>query len=233
MSYCVNCGVELAPSEKGCPLCGVEVLNPAAPWAEPRKRPYPSSLERVLAGVDRRYGVSLASMLMLIPILVTMLINILVESKITWSLYVVGGLVCLFVIVLMPLAYTKSRPFLAIGLDYIAVSGYIFMICLLTKSDWFLLFALPLTTAVCLAAAGAAFLFTKTRLAPLSKYAYLIVIIGLLTLAIEAVIGMYLSLKWPGWSLLVLLPCIIIAGIMLYIESHKKLKDQIKRRLYY
>ena len=28
MSYCVNCGVELAPSEKNCPLCGTPVINP-------------------------------------------------------------------------------------------------------------------------------------------------------------------------------------------------------------
>ena len=28
MSYCVHCGVELAPSERDCPLCGTAVLNP-------------------------------------------------------------------------------------------------------------------------------------------------------------------------------------------------------------
>ena len=39
MSYCVNCGVELAPSEKRCPLCGVEVVNPAKPWTEPEALP--------------------------------------------------------------------------------------------------------------------------------------------------------------------------------------------------
>ena len=31
MSYCVNCGVELEKSEKRCPLCGVEGINPAQP----------------------------------------------------------------------------------------------------------------------------------------------------------------------------------------------------------
>ena len=28
MSYCVNCGVELEPSLKKCPLCNTPVINP-------------------------------------------------------------------------------------------------------------------------------------------------------------------------------------------------------------
>ena len=28
MSYCVNCGVELDPSLKKCPLCNTPVINP-------------------------------------------------------------------------------------------------------------------------------------------------------------------------------------------------------------
>ena len=39
MSYCVNCGVELAASERRCPLCGVEVINPREPFDENGERP--------------------------------------------------------------------------------------------------------------------------------------------------------------------------------------------------
>jgi len=41
MSYCVHCGVELAPSEESCPLCKTPVLDPNQPWSEPEERPYP------------------------------------------------------------------------------------------------------------------------------------------------------------------------------------------------
>ena len=54
MSYCVNCGVKLAPSEKKCPLCGVPVVNPRDPWVEPSHRPYPKQVERVMHRIDRR-----------------------------------------------------------------------------------------------------------------------------------------------------------------------------------
>ena len=55
MSYCVNCGVELEKSEKKCPLCGVEVINPAQPPEdkEPRQRPYPNRIEELSMNINK------------------------------------------------------------------------------------------------------------------------------------------------------------------------------------
>ena len=41
MSYCVHCGVELADSEKRCPLCHTRVVDPASPDAGQGRPPYP------------------------------------------------------------------------------------------------------------------------------------------------------------------------------------------------
>ena len=38
--YCVKCGVELADSEKVCPLCGTRVFHPDLPQAQ-GEPPYP------------------------------------------------------------------------------------------------------------------------------------------------------------------------------------------------
>ena len=56
MSYCVNCGVELEKSEKKCPLCGVEVINPAQPPEdkEPRQRPYPNRREELSMNINKQ-----------------------------------------------------------------------------------------------------------------------------------------------------------------------------------
>ena len=43
MSYCVNCGVELDPSAKTCPLCGTPAWHPeldARPTFPPTPPPY-------------------------------------------------------------------------------------------------------------------------------------------------------------------------------------------------
>ncbi len=61
MSYCVHCGVELAPSEEKCPLCKTPVMDPNQAWREPEERPYPERLEVVPPHIDRQYGAQLAS----------------------------------------------------------------------------------------------------------------------------------------------------------------------------
>ena len=38
--YCIKCGVELADSEKVCPLCGTRVFHPDLPRAQ-GEPPYP------------------------------------------------------------------------------------------------------------------------------------------------------------------------------------------------
>ena len=233
MSYCVNCGVELAPSERSCPLCGVEVNNPRDPWKEPRRRPYPQTLERVLSGIDRRYGVGLAAMLLLIPALVKVALNLLISAAVTWSLYVVGAILCAFVVVLLPLAFSDFHPFLAICLDIAAVALYVGLICFLSDGDWYAGLALPLVLATGAALFGVTFAFTRKRLGALAKLGWLLLLVGLLTLGIECILGLYLDARWPMWSLLVLLPCLVLAAMLFFIESRQNLKDQIRRRLFY
>mgnify|MGYP000840753951 CR=1 FL=1 len=41
--YCIKCGVELADSERVCPLCGTRVFHPDLPCGQ-GEPPYPLSL---------------------------------------------------------------------------------------------------------------------------------------------------------------------------------------------
>ncbi len=232
MSYCVNCGVELAPSEKRCPLCGVEVANPLDPWVEPRKRPYPKVLEKVIDRVDRRYGAGLASILLLIPLFVSVLTNMLTDPETPWSLYVAGALICVFVIVLLPLVLGGKHLYLSLAADFAAVTLYVLMIEFLSHGDWFLSLGLPLCVSAFAAVFVAAFSIKRIT-APLAACAAVIATAGLLTVAVEGSIALYLSLKFPSWSPLALVPCLMISALLLYIENHNRLKDQIKRRLFY
>lgn len=47
MSYCVNCGVELDPSLKSCPLCHTPVINPNELKKEVSSSPYPTQKGQV------------------------------------------------------------------------------------------------------------------------------------------------------------------------------------------
>ena len=47
MSYCVNCGVELDPTARACPLCHTPVVNPNQPVDTALPPPFPSRREEV------------------------------------------------------------------------------------------------------------------------------------------------------------------------------------------
>ena len=126
MSYCVNCGVELAPSEKRCPLCGVEVVNPAKPWTEPEALPYSDNAERIRR-IDRRYLAGLISLVLLIPAIVCMFCDIL-DGRLSWSLLVTGALLNVFVIFLVPMMLHRPSALLLIALDTVSTSAYLLLI---------------------------------------------------------------------------------------------------------
>ena len=53
MSYCVNCGVELNPGARECPLCRTPVVNPSCPVDAAEPGFFPVRREEV-APVSRR-----------------------------------------------------------------------------------------------------------------------------------------------------------------------------------
>lgn len=87
MSYCVNCGVELEPGSKRCPLCAVPVINPYDNQSQSRAYP-----EKVVLPpkVRRRYSAILISLIMLIPNIICSIVNYFFtfDSLGAWSLYV-------------------------------------------------------------------------------------------------------------------------------------------------
>ena len=89
MSYCVHCGVELAVSERDCPLCGTEVVNPRCAWERPEQLPYPETVDVKDAHIDRRYARQLAAMVMAVPALIVLLVDWVDGGGLRWSPYVV------------------------------------------------------------------------------------------------------------------------------------------------
>lgn len=234
MSYCVNCGVELKPSEPRCPLCGVEVVNPAEPFCESAARPYPRHVEHINARIDRRYAAEFISLLLLIPLFITLFTNLLVSHALTWSLYVVGALALVFVTVLLPMLFLRRRPTLFILLDGAALALFLFSVEQLAGAQFFTHLGLPLCALVTLftLAVNAAF-SEKWKTDPLIRTAALLALLGFLTVGIELSIMLYADrLYIPQWSMYALFPCLVLAGCLLLLNRKKKVKDELKKRFF-
>ena len=98
MSYCVNCGVELNPSAKTCPLCGTPAWHPeldAPPY-------FPANSAAVQPASRREAAILLTAMLVSVS-LCCGLLNLFLPTDRPWSLYVIGAAVMLWVWFTLPM----------------------------------------------------------------------------------------------------------------------------------
>ncbi len=234
MSYCVNCGVELAPSEKKCPLCGTTVINPTKPWVEPEHRPFPQRVEYVLTRSQRRFVAGVVSLMLLVPILVCLIGNYFSTGSITWAFYVVGGCLCAFVYVLLPMIIDGFHPLWCVLLDTLVTALYLAAIAYGSGDfSWFLPLSLPLCIAAGVFMTLNVLVFTADMTA-LHRAASLVALTGALVVAIEVTINRYTgAVPVIRWSLYAFAPCVIISVIFILFERRQRLKDQIKRRVFH
>lgn len=234
MSYCVNCGVELAPSEKSCPLCHVEAINPASPWQEPSVRPYPRRADKIIDQVNRSYSAGLASMFLLIPTVITLLVDILSNGHIGWSAYVAGGCFLAFVIILVPLLFKKPNAYICILLDALALLSYLGFIAASGGKDWFFNLALPIVIASTLFCMLIAVMICYKKLSFLIRAGGVLLTAALLCVVLDVIINLFGSgIFRLVWSPYAAAPCVIFGVMLFYTERHQALREKIRRRLFY
>ena len=234
MSYCVNCGVELADSEKKCPLCGTVVLNPKQEKNENIALPYSDKHEDIVKNFDARFGAWLAAMILLIPCGISVICNLTVNHELSWSLYVVGACICVFVLVLTPLLLRGKFPYLLILLDGAALTLYLLLIGINNNGeDWFLPLALPIVLSTLAAALASTAVIKRQNTPVIYKIAFSLLFAGTYCILLEIIIDLAVCGKIDlMWSLIVMLVCVVFSVIMFIIERRKRLKEEIRRKLF-
>lgn len=235
MSYCVNCGVELAEGERVCPLCQTEVVNPAKPWKEPSIRPYPRQMEIIVKHVDRQFAAALLGLVLLIPILVTLLCDLLPDGQISWSAYVLGSVAMVMIWVLVPMASRRYHWLLFLGLDGLSTACFLWAVCHVAGGRWFWPLALPLTAAVTALLLLLVYLFRRPwGRDPLVRTALILLAAGLLVMSAELAIDLFRFGRVSfGWAPYALIPCWVLSAVAALISRQNKLRAEIEKRLFY
>ena len=139
--YCIKCGVELADTEKSCPLCGTTVYHPdlaqkaVAPNYPPYRRPH--------SRINRRGLLFLISMFYLMLAIQLVVCEFSVFDELNWSLYAIGGLALSYIVIILPTWFSRPNPVIFVPCDFAAVALYLWFINDFNKSTWFVTFALP------------------------------------------------------------------------------------------
>ena len=234
MSYCVHCGVQLAASEKDCPLCGTVVQDPFCAWQKPEEMPYPETVEVKNTRIDRRYARQLMAMAMLVPVVIVMLIDLVDGRGFGWSLLVSGTLVLIYCWIVVPILFKFSRPYAYILIDILSLSAYLLLVALITGGlAWYLGLVLPMLIWLSLVVMAAVLAVRRLEMVPLYRAALVTALAGVFLLGMEILINLHAGIGFRlNWSFFPAIPLGVIALMLAMLERNKPLKEEIKKHLF-
>lgn len=234
MSYCVNCGVELDPSLKSCPLCHTPVINPNELKKEVPSSPYPTQKGQVEVVKRKDWGL-LLSIVVLATSVTCILLNLLVFSQSPWSVLIVGACVILWTLLVPFVIYSRLPIYVSILLDILAVGIYLYMLTYLTNSNaWFFHVALPIVILIGLLMEVITVLFRHLSTSILAGALYIFIAIPILCIGIEMIVDLFLTESISlSWSMIVLTVCVIIDITLITVISRSRLRNAVRRRLHF
>ncbi len=234
MSYCVNCGVELEPSLKSCPLCHTPVINPNELQKAQVPSPYPKERGQVDVVKRRDFGI-LTSIVLIATSLSCLLLNLFVFSGSMWSLFIIGACLLLFVLVFPVVIYTKLPIYIYFLFDGTAVGVYLYLITFNTADDrWFTKLALPIVALITILVEIFSLLLRSFSVSFLTTSLYFFAEAAVLCVGIELLIDHYTGMPLRlVWSAIVLTVCSVIIVLLITLLSIRRLRDAVRRRLHF
>lgn len=237
MSYCVNCGVELADSEKKCPLCGTEVVNPRASAKQDVKTPFPPYHARTQQQVSRQSLIGLLTLIFLIPILLCVVCDASINHGIKWSGYVVGAFLQLYITIAVPILLSgrpsKSNAVIAVSLDTLSMLALLKYIEWTTGGAWFLTFALPVTLLLGSIVVALVLLALHTDMSRLAISAVAVICTGIFCLAVELLLNYAFELRnYLAWSSYPLITFLLLGAVLFFIDGNKPLKKKLIQKFF-
>lgn len=231
MSYCVNCGVELAHSIKKCPLCKTPVINPNELKQE-QESLFPEKIGKV-EYVKRHDLVVLISVVLACVVISCTLLNYLSFNRNRWSLLVTGFCGIMWTMTVPPLLVEGLKKRIYTLILGIMVCIYIVLIGMFTDSfEWVMELGLPITLI---------FFFLVEIFLTVGRHKRTFLVLSLtffsevacLCVAIELLICRFIGLAYSiHWSAIVLTVCAVIVVTLITMLSHKRLRNAIHRRFH-
>ena len=234
MSYCVNCGVELDDTAAFCPLCHTPVHNPNQPVNQTAPKPFPTERTEVPPASQLQVAILLSTILASVAVCCGVL-NVFLRTQRTWSLYVIGAALMIWIWTVPPLLHHRKDTFrLQLLADVLAIAVYVSLIAVdLDGWDWYWHLALPIILLL-----GALFLFWgltmgRRKRSTLTSMTLVIGSIGVFILGVERFVDLFFLGHWsPGWSLIVLAVCVILIIPLIVVRRVPSLREEVRRRFH-
>lgn len=229
--YCINCGVQLADTEKACPLCGIRVYHPdlQRPEASPL---YPRGRAPASAGRSL-LGPALLTALCLLSALIVGLCDQQLTGGITWSGYVVGGLGVGLVALVLPSWFRRPNPAIFVPCGFAAALLYLLYICLATGGRWFLPFAFPVCGGIGLIVTATTTLLRYIRRGRLFIAGGALIALGGFMLLTELLLNRAFAVAhFSGWSIYPLAVMTLLGGLLIFLGICRPARELMARKFF-
>ena len=230
--YCVKCGVELADSEKKCPLCGTPVFHPDIPrnLSDP---PFPPDRRIRPEDVNRSGILFVLTVAALLPALLCLLCDWRINGTIVWSGFAVGGLLLLYILAVLPLWFKRPNPVIFVPIDFAAIGVFLLYVNYATGGHWFLTFALPVTGAAGLLVCAMVTLLRYLPGAALYICGGALILSGGMAVLVELLLNLTFGLHETFlWSFYPLAAGVVLGAMLLVIAICKPLRRSLHRKFF-
>lgn len=229
--YCVNCGVKLGDAEKRCPLCQTIVFHPDVKQGagEPL---YPRE-NYAIQPVDSRVVQILITTAFLLAMFISLVCDLQMGGGLTWSGYVIGGLLLSYVVIMLPMWFKSPNPVIFVPCDFAAVGLYLLYINLAVGGKWFLSFAFPVTGVVALIVTAVVTLMRYIRRGRLYIFGGAFLAFGVFMPVMELLLCItFPNLSFEGWCLYPLIAMGLIGGMLIFLAISSRARETMERKFF-
>lgn len=229
--YCIKCGVKLADSEKACPLCGTVPFHPDIPMEEGTPLYPPDRYPK--QQVNRRGILGVVTMVLLMPVFITLICDLSLHGRVTWSGYVLGAIAAVYVAVVLPCWFRRPNPVIFVPCGFAAAGVYVLYIDLVTRGGWFLSFAFPVVGFLGLLVTAMVTLLRYVRRGRLYIYGGALVALGVFMPVMELLMELTFGLPgFAGWSLYPLVCLALMGGALIFLAICRPARESMERRIF-
>ena len=232
--YCVKCGVQLADTEKRCPLCQTAVYHPdiIQPEAEaeyPKKKmPDKEKQNRVACFIITAF--------FLIALFIIPLCDMQFDRTVDCAGFATGGILLLYEIFVLPFWFKRPNPVIFVPCGFGAVALYLHFICAVTGGAWFLTFACPIVLGLCLIITAVVTLtrYIKKGVSWLFIFGGAGVALGLFMLPVELLLNLtFPSTHFVAWSMYPLISLVLIGGLLIFLGIYRPARELMEQKFFF
>ncbi len=231
--YCIKCGVKLTEGKKPCPLCGTVPFHPDV-VAEESESLYPAGRYPSNTQVSPTVVlIIVTALLFFLPIVITLQCDLLINGTVSWSGYVIGALLMIYVPVVLPLWFRKKNPVIFIPCSFAAIALYLLYINFAVGGSWFLSFAFPVVGFAALNVTAVAALMRYVPRGNLYTIGGSLVLTGLFMPVMELLINItFHKPSFVAWSVYPLTALVLLGGLLIFLAIYPPAREMMERKFF-